>query len=226
MTRRADGRKADGSEPARAGDRIRAAARELFYSRGIRGVGVDEIVARAGVTKPSLYRGFASKDALVVACLEDYAAGLVGRLDEALAAHPGDPRAGLVAFLSGIAERSARPGFRGCGLSNAAVEYPEAGHPVREAVLDGKRVLHARLAAAAAAAGAAGIEDGAAGITSPVRLADALLLLIEGAFACGQIFGAEGPNRTLAAAAEALIAASLVRPAGCASNPPPEQPPR
>jgi hypothetical protein len=29
------------------------------------------------------------------------------------------------------------------------------------------------------------------------------------AFACGQIFGAEGPNRSLAAAAEALIAASL-----------------
>jgi len=199
VKRKADGQGAEGHEPARAGDRIRAAARELFYSRGIRGVGVDEIVARAGVTKPSLYRGFASKDALVVACLEDYSAGLVGRLDEALAAHPGDPRAGLVAFLSGIAERSARPGFRGCGLSNAVVEYPEADHPVREAVLDSKRLLHARLAAAAASAG----------VRRPESLADALLLLVEGAFACGQIFGAEGPNRSLGSAAEALIAASL-----------------
>lgn len=199
MKRRTDERRVDGSEPVRAGDRIRAAARELFYSRGIRGVGVDEIVARAGVTKPSLYRGFASKDALVVACLEDYATGLLGRLDEALAAHAGDPRAGLVAFLSGIAGRSARPGFRGCGLTNALVEYPEADHPVREAVLDSKRVLHARLVAAAGAAGAA----------APEPLADALLLLIEGAFACGQIFGAEGPNRSLGPAAEALITASL-----------------
>jgi AcrR family transcriptional regulator len=200
---------AEAREPVRAGDRIRAAARELFYSRGIRAVGVDEIVARAGVTKPSLYRGFASKDALVVACLEDYATGLLGRLDEGLAAHPGDARAGLVAFLAGIAERSARPGFRGCGLSNAVVEYPEADHPARAAVLESKQVLHARLAAVA----------GSAGARAPDRLADALLLLIEGGFACGQIFGAGGPNRSLAAAAEALIAASLPGPSGDASNP-------
>ena len=188
----------DGSAPVRAGDRIRAAARELFYLRGFRGVGVDEIVARAGVTKPSLYRGFASKDALVVACLEDYDAGLRGRLDEALAAHPGDPQAGLLAFLDGIARRSAQPGFRGCGLSNAVVEYPEADHPVREAAREGKRALHARLAEVA----------GTLGARAPERLADALLLLVEGAFACGQIFGADGPNRSLADAAEALIAAS------------------
>jgi AcrR family transcriptional regulator len=188
-----------GSGPARAGDRIRAAARDLFYSRGIRGVGVDEIVARAGVTKPSLYRGYASKDALVVACLADYDATLRGRLDEALAAHPGDPRAGLVAFLAGVAGRSARPGFRGCGLTNALVEYPEEDHPARAAVLDSKRTLHARLSEIA----------GTIGARAPDRLADALLLLLEGAFACGQIFGAEGPNRSLAAAAEALIEASL-----------------
>ncbi|MGF3025032.1 TetR/AcrR family transcriptional regulator [Methylobacterium aquaticum] len=188
----------DGSAPVRAGDRIRAAARELFYSRGFRGVGVDEIVARAGATKPSLYRGFASKDALVVACLEDYEAGLRGRLDEALVAHPDDPQGGLVTFLDGIARRSARPGFRGCGLTNAVVEYPEADHPVRAAARDGKRALHARLAEVA----------GTLGAHDPERLADALLLLVEGAFACGQIFGAEGPNRSLAGAAEVLIAAS------------------
>src|SRR5271155_253643 len=52
-----------------AADRIREAARDLFYRQGIRAVGVDEIVARAGVTKPSLYRSFASKDALAAACL-------------------------------------------------------------------------------------------------------------------------------------------------------------
>ncbi|QRE76557.1 TetR/AcrR family transcriptional regulator [Methylobacterium aquaticum] len=188
----------DGSAPVRAGDRIRAAARELFYSRGFRGVGVDEIVARAGVTKPSLYRGFASKDALVVACLEDYDAGLRGRLDEALAAHSDDPQAGLLAFLDGIARRSARPGFRGCGLTNAVVEYPEADHPVRAAACEGKRMLHARLTEVA----------GTLGAQAPGRLADALLLLVEGAFACGQIFGLDGPNRSLRGAAEALIAAS------------------
>ena len=38
----------------RAADRIRATARDLFYREGVRAVGVDTIVARAGVTKPTL----------------------------------------------------------------------------------------------------------------------------------------------------------------------------
>ena len=55
-----------------AGQRIFDSARELFYQRGVRAVGVDEIVCAAGVTKPSLYRSYASKDDLVTACLEKY----------------------------------------------------------------------------------------------------------------------------------------------------------
>ena len=40
----------------RAAERIFETARELFYREGIRAVGVDEIVTKAGVTKPSLYQ--------------------------------------------------------------------------------------------------------------------------------------------------------------------------
>ncbi|ACA16759.1 transcriptional regulator, TetR family [Methylobacterium sp. 4-46] len=185
--------------PVRAGDRIRAAARDLFYRRGIRAVGVDEIVARAGVTKPSLYRGFASKDALAVACLEDFAAAFARRLDTALAAHPGDARAGLMAFLADLADRTARPDYRGCGLSNAVIEHPEPDHPARRAALASKRALRARLEAVARDLGA----------RQPDVLADGLLLLIEGAFAAGQIFGAGGPARSLTRTADALVAASL-----------------
>src|SRR5215813_7656691 len=58
--------------PARAADRIRVSASELFYREGIRAVGVDEVVDRAGVTKPSLYRSFASKDDLAAAYMRDY----------------------------------------------------------------------------------------------------------------------------------------------------------
>src|SRR3546814_19655877 len=56
----------------RAADRIRQSARDLFYRAGIRAVGVDEIVTRAGVTKPSLYRSFPSKDELAAAYLPYY----------------------------------------------------------------------------------------------------------------------------------------------------------
>ncbi|MGY2052294.1 TetR/AcrR family transcriptional regulator [Methylobacterium sp. JK268] len=183
----------------RARDRIREAARDLFYRRGIRAVGVDEIVARAGVTKPSLYRGFASKDALAVACLQDFAAAFEARLDAMLAAHPGDPRAGLLAFLTDLADRTARPLYRGCGLSNAVIEHPDPDHPARAAALASKRALHARLERAATEVGA----------RDPGALADGLLLLIEGAFASGQIFGPGGPARSLTRTADALISSSV-----------------
>ena len=76
----------------RAADRIRSSAQDLFYHQGIRAVGVDAIVAEAGVTKPSLYRSFGSKDDLVVAYLRDYETEFWRRFEAAVEAHPGDPR--------------------------------------------------------------------------------------------------------------------------------------
>ena len=54
------GETACGDARKSAGQRVFETARELFYRRGVRAVGVDEIVCQAGVTKPSLYRAFAS----------------------------------------------------------------------------------------------------------------------------------------------------------------------
>src|SRR3546814_7891364 len=74
-------------------------ARDLFYRRGIRAVGVEEIVNRAGVTKPSLYRAFASKDDLVAACLQASAMEKRAELDEVIAAASPDPLEQLRAVL-------------------------------------------------------------------------------------------------------------------------------
>jgi AcrR family transcriptional regulator len=52
-------------------DRILTTARDLFYRDGARAVGVDTVVAQSGVAKTSLYRWFPSKDALIVAVLEE-----------------------------------------------------------------------------------------------------------------------------------------------------------
>jgi len=180
----------------RATDRIRHAARELFYRQGIRAVGVDEIVTSAGVTKPSLYRGFASKDELAAAYLRDFDTGFWKRFDAAVAAHPGDPRAQLRSYLEGLARRATKASYRGCGLTNAAIEYPEAGHPARLVAEANKRALRQRLTEMAATMGAA----------EPDVLGDGLLLLMEGAFASGQLFGEDGPARSVAEIADKLIA--------------------
>src|SRR3954452_10737431 len=54
--------------PAR--ERILTAAYELFSHRGIQAVGIDAIIERSGVARQTLYRHFASKQELVLACLE------------------------------------------------------------------------------------------------------------------------------------------------------------
>src|SRR3989442_13080696 len=60
---------ADSLAPA-ARERILASAYELFSRRGIRAVGTDEVIERAGVAKATLYRHFATKNDLVLAVLE------------------------------------------------------------------------------------------------------------------------------------------------------------
>src|SRR5215475_10453384 len=49
---------------------ILQAADELFYGSGLRAVSVDEIAAKAGITKKTLYYHFRSKDELFAAYLE------------------------------------------------------------------------------------------------------------------------------------------------------------
>ncbi|WP_251863378.1 TetR/AcrR family transcriptional regulator [Achromobacter sp. Marseille-Q4962] len=196
---RRPGRAASKAAPVLAAERIRRTARELFYREGIRAVGVDAIVTRAGVTKPSLYRSFTSKDELAAAYLRDFECEFWARFDAACQAHPGDPRAQVLAYLEGLAERAVQPHYRGCGLTNAAVEYPEPAHPARGVAVRHKEALRGRLRAMCADMGA----------REPAALADGLLLLIEGAFVSGQIFGGGGPAGQVARAADRLIEAYL-----------------
>lgn len=186
-------------KPLKAADRIRRTARDLFYKQGIRAVGVDEIVHQAGVTKPSLYRSFASKDELAAAYLTDYDCDFWNRFNDPQSRHPGDVRAQLLDYLRGLAQRASKDGYRGCGLTNAAVEYPDPGHPARQVALRNKHELRQRLRQMAAAMGA----------KNPDLLGDGLVLLIEGTYASGQLFGDDGPAAQVAVVAEAMIDAAV-----------------
>lgn len=179
--------------PARG--RILESARRLFYERGIRAVGVEAVVEDAGVTKMSLYRHFASKDELVAACLGEREAAFWGWFDGKLAEHPGEPRVQLLALFRGLAKRTTAPGFRGCPMTNAAIEFPEPDHPGRKVAETHKRELLERLRELAAGTGA----------RDPEALADGLLLLFEGAYASSQTFGPGGPARSAALVAERLL---------------------
>jgi AcrR family transcriptional regulator len=182
----------------KARDRIFAVARDLFYRRGIRAVGVESIVAAAGATKMSLYRSFPSKDDLVVAYLRERDALYWAWWDEIMDRHRGDPRAQLRALVESVAKKTSRPSYRGCPFTNAVTEFPEEDHPGREVGAENKRELRARLRGLAAALNA----------RDPAMLGDQLFLLLEGAYASGQVMGPDGPSNSIVAAAKALVAAN------------------
>lgn len=178
-----------------AAQRIFETARELFYRRGVRAVGVDEIVCRAGVTKPSLYRAFASKDDLVAACLEESARERRAKLEALIDAAPDDPRQGLRLILDHYSQMIACPEFRGCPMSNTAVEFPEPGHPGRVIAESCKTELRALLIDLTRQLG----------VRDPEGLADGLVLIIEGAMASHHIYGSQGPSAAMVATGEDLI---------------------
>jgi AcrR family transcriptional regulator len=179
----------------RASERIRATAAELFYRQGIRAVGVDELVTRANATKPSLYRTFQSKDELVTAYLRDYAQAFWQRFEAQISAHPGNPRAQLRELFSRSAKRTGHPRYRGCGLTNAAIEFPEVTHPAHQVVQQTKRDVRRRLCTLTTQLGA----------SDPELLADGLTMLLEGAYVSRQIFGSNGPARSLDRLASRMI---------------------
>ncbi len=184
--------------PIRASDRIRASARELFYREGIRAVGVDEIVHKAGVTKPSLYRSFPSKDELAAAYLRDYDLEFWVNFETPGGQAYDDPREHVLAYIGGLASRAVKTGYRGCGLTNAMVEYPSREHPARQVSEEHKKKFRKRLRELAAAMGA----------KNPDQLGDGLLLLIEGIYVTGQL-SEDGPSESALAMATLLIDASL-----------------
>jgi len=187
----------DASKEPKAADRILSTASDLFYREGARAIGVDEIVARAGTTKPSLYRAFASKDQLIAAYLEGQGEHFWSYFDAAVAAHPGDPKAQILAYIEALGDRAVKPDYRGCGLTNAVVEYPDPEHPGRKVAVGHKATLRDRLREMTKAMDA----------RKPKKLADSLVLIIEGVFVTSQLFGPEGPAAAARGAAEALIEA-------------------
>ena len=88
-----------------------------------------------------------------------------------------------------------QPGFRGCPMSNMAVEFPEPGHPGRAMVENCKIEFRERLCRLTRQMP----------VREPEALADGLLLLIEGAYTTHHVFGTQGPAQALVRSADALI---------------------
>jgi len=177
-------------------ERILAVARELFYRRGIHAVGVDAIAEAAGTNKMTLYRHFASKDVLIAACLVELTREFDVAWDAIAAAHAGDPKGQLLAWLRHSGDFKENEAERGCALANAAIELPDKDHPARSVIREHKTALRERLIRLC--------RD--ARLADPERLADEIFLIWEGARVTAQSVGSQGLSSRLAEMFEALVA--------------------
>src|SRR5438552_12796209 len=94
---------------ASARERLLAAADELFYAEGVHTVGIDRVIAHAGVAKASLYNTFGSKDELVRAYLQRRQDARQERIRRHLAPYD-DPREKVLAVFDAAAEAFNLPG--------------------------------------------------------------------------------------------------------------------
>jgi AcrR family transcriptional regulator len=179
-------------------EKILETASDLFYRLGVRAVGVDLVVEKAGVAKTSLYRHFRTKDELIAAFLEREDLDFWRTWDRVAALHAKDAKAELDAQLGWIGERVGKQNYRGCPQINVAAEFPEADHPARKVAKAHKRELRRRLKVIAERLKVAATDE----------LAGQLAVLINGAFVSTQLFEPGEATPLLRHAAEALTAAA------------------
>jgi AcrR family transcriptional regulator len=191
--------------PTTGRERLVAAAIELYYRHGFGAVGVDQVLASAGVTKTTFYKHFESKDDLMLAALQrrdEWESQAWLRAVRQIAGD--DPARQLLAMLDVIDLWFNDPDFRGCMFSNAAAEFPNPHDPVHQAAAAQKKRVrdYRRDLARAAGADAAAAEI----------FADCYTALLEGALVLRQTQGRNDAARAIRPAVEQLIRAYLPRP--------------
>ena len=169
------------------------AASRLFYRSGVGAVGVDDVAAASGFSKPTLYRYFDSKEALVAAYLEQRHDRLTADLRAAIETAPPERRP--IAVIDFVCASIVEPGFNGCAFVRAYAENP-CDLETRERLRRRKHVLMEMIAGACDDAGA----------SEPDKLAAQLVLIVEGATTMAY---ATDDRRQAAEAARAAGAAVL-----------------
>ncbi len=118
--------------------RILETANRLFYNEGVHSVGIDRIIAEAGVTKTTLYKYYRSKELLTVAYLE-LRDNYVREIFAAVSEQSDDPVKRLHLLVEAIAGEAEKPDFRGCPFINATAQFSDPQHPVRLAIAEHRR---------------------------------------------------------------------------------------
>ncbi|MFF8974986.1 TetR/AcrR family transcriptional regulator [Streptomyces sp. NPDC014995] len=172
-------------------------AGDLFYSRGVRAVGMDLVISTAGVANATLYRQFATKDELVTAYLVTRNEHWWQRLRESATAP--DARERIRALFDLIRQDMTVPGYRGCATLNITSEFPDTDHPAHTAAIAHKTEVQAWLRDQLREAGDPDPED----------TAGKLMVILDGAQVLAAALGTDAPGDHMTQLAEQLLDARL-----------------
>ena len=137
MTQRQGPMERSPEKPAGSGrERVSRAAYELFSREGVRAVGVDAVIARAGTAKMTLYRNFPSKNDLILDFLRRREQLWTREWLEAESQRRGDsPQEQLLAIFDVFSEWFSQPDFDGCAFLTTMIEINDPDHPVHQAAV-------------------------------------------------------------------------------------------
>lgn len=183
-------------------ERIISAASALFYNDGIRGVSVDAVAEKAGVTKRTLYYHFKSKGDLVEAYLAGRDQPNLALFRKWFAEADGGLPAKVEAIFRNLARSARHPKWKGCGFLRTSAELANMpGHPAIKIGAAHKKKFEEWLRATFEAEGFA----------EPLRLARQILLLLDGAFAVVLLHRDASYLETAGEAASSLVTAARPR---------------
>ena len=175
---------------------IEVAAR-LFNRLGYHAAGIDHVIAEAGIAKTTLYRHFQSKEDLIVAVLKQIDAEFREAMRSYVETAAQDPAGRLLATFDYLERWFRDAAFYGCPFVSAAAEYAERPSPVFQEAAMHKRLMTAYFEELARAAG----------LADPVRIAEEVRLLHEGAIAIAHVNGDPAAAVRAKAIAERIVLA-------------------
>jgi AcrR family transcriptional regulator len=121
----------------------------LLYRQGFARVSMDEIAARAGVTKRTLYAHFESKDALLGEVLQHHHELALARIETWAGKLDRRDTSSIDRLFSDIAVWSSGRRWSGGGFTRLVMELADLpGHPARKIARSHKTAVESRLALA------------------------------------------------------------------------------
>ncbi|MBV9877865.1 MAG: TetR/AcrR family transcriptional regulator [Verrucomicrobia bacterium] len=109
---------------------------EMFWEHGYEGVDVERIAQAVHVTKPSLYRAFGDKPALLLKAVERYAITYIAPIMAAFQTEP-DINKAVTAFCEAMVNNATGEARQGCMLAAAALGQSDRVSEIRSYVASG-----------------------------------------------------------------------------------------